>query len=229
MARTPSITAPRGAIDGFLRDGFIAGWACRPGVIERCHVRVLRGDDLIAEAMADFYRLDLLRAGMGLGHCGFFARLRTALPAGTHNLRLLMLPEAVEIAPPRPFILPETAAARAVLPPVPRARPTWRDADVLAHLAQFDLARHCQELGVTRFIDRAFRFILNRWADDDARAVYPASLEKGTLTAENFFTVTLNSEERRAMTTPLPAPFDYRFPFTTYAAAPHEPDGSQLR
>lgn len=218
MTPPPPLAAAKGGIDGFLRGGFIAGWACRPGTLARCHVQVLVEDRVVGEALADYFRLDLLQAGMGLGHCGFFARLRHELAPGPHTLRLLVLPEAVDIAAPRSFVMPETEAARAALPPAPRTRPCWRDEDVMNHLRQFDLARQYRELGAERFVDGVYRFVLNRWADDTARVAYPADLDKGTLTAENFFAITLGSAERRAMTTPLPAPFDYRFPFSSYAA-----------
>jgi hypothetical protein len=209
-----------GGLDGFTRDGFIAGWVCRPGVVARCHVRVLWEDEVLGEAVAESFRIDLLRAGKGLGHCGFFARLRRELPPGEHVFALVALPEdggEIEVARDLPLLMPADPEIRAHLPDSPRERPIWRDEDVLGHLAQFDLARHCREMGVDRFVDVVYRFALDRWADDSARGLYPSILEKASLTPEAFFSIILTSDERKGRQTPLPSPFDYRFPFPTYA------------
>lgn len=210
-----------GGLDGFTRDGFIAGWACRPGIVARTHARVLWEGESIGEAVADLFRLDLLRAGKGLGHCGFFARLRRELPPGEHVLSLVAMPEdgggEIEIARDLSLVVPADPEIRARLPLSPREPQVWRDEDVLAHLAQFDLPRHCREMGVERFVDVTYRFALDRWADDSARGLYPSILEKASLTPEAFFSIILTSDERRGREAPLPAPFDYRFPFSTYA------------
>ena len=214
-----------GGIDGFTRDGFIAGWACRPGIVARAHVRVRWEDEIIGEAVAEEFRLDLLHAGKGLGHCGFFARLKRELPPGEHVFALVAVAEdggEVEIARHLPLVMPADPEIRARLPDSPSERRIWRDEDVLGHLAQFDLPRQCREMGVDRFVDVTYRFALDRWADDSARGLYPSILEKASLTAEAFFSIILTSDERKGRQAPLPSPFDYRFPFSTYAtgAAP---------
>ncbi len=225
IASLPSAPLPmpvfEGGIDGFTRDGFIAGWACRPGVVTRCHVRVLWEGEVLGEAVAESFRTDLLHAGKGLGHCGFFARLRRELPPGEHVFSLAVVPEdglEIEIARDLPLVMPADPEIRAQLPESPRDRPAWRDEDVLGHLAQFDLARHCREMGVDRFVDVVYRFALDRWADDSARGLYPSILEKASLTPDAFFSIILTSDERKGRQTPLPSPFDYRFPFPTYAS-----------
>lgn len=224
LAAGASLSRPaavfEGGLDGFTRDGFIAGWACRPGVLARTHVRVLWENEPIAEAVADAFRLDLLHAGKGLGHCGFFARLSRELPPGEHVFTLIaVLADGgeIEIARDLALVMPADPEIRAGLPESPRERALWRDEDVLGHLAQFDLPRHCREMGVERFVDVVYRFVLDRWADDSARGLYPSILEKASLTPEAFFSIILTSDERKGRQTPLPSPFDYRFPFATYA------------
>ncbi len=221
IASTSSLVTFEGGIDGFTRDGFIAGWACLPGVVSRSRARVVWENEVIGEAVADSFRIDLLRAGKGLGHCGFFARLQRELPPGEHVFSLIVAAEAggegIEVARNLSLEMPAAPEIRARLPECPRERVAWQDEDVLGHLAQFDLPRHCREMGVNRFVDVVYRFILDRWADDSALSLYPAILEKASLTPEAFFSIVLTSDERKSRQTPLPSPFDYRFPFANYA------------
>lgn len=210
-----------GGLDGFTRDGFIAGWACRSGVIARHRVQVLWQNEVIGEAIADSYRRDLLQAGKGLGHCGFFARLRRPLPPGEHMFSLRIPHDApaaaVEIGDLPPLLLPAAPERRAMLPASPRARESWSDDDILTHLAQFDLARQCQSMGCARFVDVVYRFILDRWADENALGLYPPILEKASLTPDAFFSIILTCDERKGSAKPVPSPFDYRFPFASIA------------
>ncbi len=206
---------PRGSIDGIAADGTIAGWAWLPGCTQRCHVRILDSDgSVLGEALADVFRSDLLRAGMGLGHCGFFASVRRKLPPGPRALRLVEprldrpigREVLVDVPAPRPGAAPSVYVR-------PSARPAWRDEEVLAYLGQFELERHRQRMGTVRFVDVVFRYILNRWADDGGLSRYSEALDAGELTCEQVFAILLACEERKAIATPLPAPHDYRFPF----------------
>lgn len=209
--RTPP--AALGGIDGISPDGHIMGWAWQPGSAERSHIKIIMGDEILAEALADWFREDLLRAGMGLGHCAFFARPHVRLEPGEYLLELVDARLDVVIGPPggRLVIVPDEDADEATLDFSPRV--AWNDDEVLEALEHFDLTRQWETLGTARFVDAVFRFVLGRWADDDGMQGYVRALETGELAPEEFFRIILSSDERQAMRTPLPSPFDYRFPF----------------
>lgn len=217
QAAVPGSPRVLGGIDSVSPSGLIAGWAWRQDGQERCHVRIIRDGEVIAETLADAFRADLLRAGMGLGHCGFYARLRVPLPPGAQVLTLVEARLGVAIGSPlttevpRRLGQPPLASPLLVLTP----RPTWRDEDVLENLAQFDFAGQCEAMGFSRFVDVVFRFALGRWPESDSREAYVAALRSAEITPDAFVQEVLLSAERKGMTTPLPSPFDYRFPFHT--------------
>ncbi len=205
-----------GNIDGTSPEGFIFGWAWRAGTLERCHVRVLSDGRPVAEALADRFRRDLLEAGIGLGFCGFVARAQKPLAPGPHLLQLLEAKTETPIGREVRIEIPASAAektanARLALP---HPQTIWSDEDVLAHLAQFNLAAHHRRMGTLRFIDVTFRYVLGRWADEVGLNAYARELDSGALSPEQFFAALLRSKERKANPKPLPSPFDYRFPFT---------------
>ena len=213
-AEAPAEPQVLGGIDRVSESGQIAGWAWRGDGVERCHVRVLRDGEVVAEALADAFRADLLQAGMGLGHCGFYARLRVSLPPGPVVLQLVEARLGVAVGAPFALEAPSRlsqplASPLLVLTP----RPTWRDEDVLENLPRFDFAGQCEAMGAQRFVDSVFQFALGRWPEGASRQTYITALEAGDVHPDAFVEEVLLSPERKAMTTPLPSPFDYRFPF----------------
>ncbi|MBV9784705.1 MAG: hypothetical protein JO264_12920 [Acidisphaera sp.] len=203
-----------GGIDGLLQNRYVAGWAWRPGSTRACHVRVISAGEIVAEALADLYRADLLRAGKGLGHCGFQARLRVDLPAGDNVLALVEAATGSAVGPEVAvaYTLPLESVPLTPLAALIR-RGTWSDEDVLANLAGFHLEQHCREMGLPHFVDVVFRYILGRWAEEASLASYVRALRSGDLTPDSFFAEVLVSAERKRMTAPLPSPFDAHFPF----------------
>ncbi len=179
-----------------------------PGAV----VSIWRGRTMIAEARACLFRPDLLRAGYGHGHVGFVARLRARLAPGRVALTLtsggarkaarLTVPQAAE---------PPPATVEALLAP-PAA---WTVADLLAHPACIDWEAQCAALGEARFIDAAFRFVLNRWPSVAEAGVHGRALARRNVTAEGFLTKLLRSRERADMKPALMSPFDPDFLFDT--------------
>lgn len=207
-----------GRLDGFTQDGFIAGWARHIGKLEPVVVRILlhanKGKtEIIGEAAVRHYRHDLLEAGRNLGHCGFFARPRRPLPPGRYTFSVHVLPGGEEIASHTTVDWPGEGKNDPSLLPRSATPAFWTDEDVLAHLDQFDLAAHFRVMGAERFVDALYRFILDRWMDEGAHESYVGPLENGGLTPEELFRIILTSRERRSKGTPLPSPYDYRFPF----------------
>jgi len=212
----PSFAPLHGNIDGATPEGFIFGWAWRAGTLARCHVHVRSDGRLVAEALADLFRRDLLEAGIGLGFCGFVARAKKPLAPGRHLLQLLEAKTGTPIGREVRIDIAASAGEKAAdtRRSLPHSQTTWSDEDVLAHLSQFNLASHHRRMGTFRFVDVTFRYVLGRWADDVGLNAYARELDSGALSPEQFFAALLRSKERKANPKPLPSPFDYRFPFT---------------
>ena len=115
----------KGFVDGCVA-GEIRGWARDPGrPNRRVHVIAFEGDRVVAEALADQPRSDLVKAGHGDGRHGFRMRLPAALLNGKRRrLRveaivggqsLALKKGEFELAPPRPdeAAAAESAALRA--------------------------------------------------------------------------------------------------------------------
>lgn len=221
MDSHPSSSPALGGIDSLLQGRYVAGWAWRPGSGQPCHVRVISAGEIVAEALADLYRSDLLRAGMGLGHCGFQARLRVDLPAGDNVLALVEAATGTAIG--REVVV--TYAPALESPPVTPLsalirREVWSDEDVLSHVPSFRLEHHCRAMGLAHFVDVVFHYILGRWAEDASLASYVTALRSGALSPDGFFAEVLVSEERKRMAAPLPSPFDSQFPFRSESPIP---------
>jgi len=200
-----------GYLDSVTEDGRVLGWACRPGHVARLHVGIFLGERLVATAVAQSYRADLLAAGHGLGHCGFAARLREDPPPGPaeFGLRLLDMPSVMPC-----FTLAVPAIRRPAAVVVAGPSPRWTDADILQHLHQLRLPAQFAALGPERFVDAACQFVLGRWAEPPLIAAVRRDAAAGSFMAEDFVRGLIESDERRARADePLPAPFDSRFPF----------------
>ena len=100
-----------GHIETLTQEGVLRGWLRHSTAAQPSHVQVLHRQHVVAEAIAQDFRRDLLMGGHGHGHYGFLARLRVALPPGPCRVTLhlprmgLDAPMAVrvpELAPARP-------------------------------------------------------------------------------------------------------------------------------
>ncbi len=157
------------------------------------------------------FRPDLLRAGLSHGHHGFAARLRSQLPAGRASLTLRLNgepPIALRIDVPGIVPGPPRSVEQLLAPPAP-----WTAADLLAHSAclpwpQFQLA-----MGIDRFVDAAFRFVLQRWPSKAEGQVHARALARGAIKAEDLVVKLLRSRERADMPSGLMSPFDPEFLF----------------
>jgi hypothetical protein len=195
--------------------GTVEGWAMYRDSAAVCHVQVRLGDDVVAEDMADRFRPDLLQAGLGHGHCAFYARM-APLPPGTYALRLhdgrtgAPMDEAefamheVPLFEPRGKVSVETLLT-------PRNR--WRDADIIAAPACLQLGYNLVALGVERLVDRMFLFALGRWADPDGARHYAEVLAAGQQMPEDVMVTLLTSAERRSQSRDLTRPIDPDYPF----------------
>jgi len=173
-------------------------------------VTIWRGKTVVAEARACLFRPDLLRAGLGHGHYGFTARLRQRLPPGRVALTLTSgdTRVAVRLTVPPAAEPPPCTVEALIAPPA-----GWTVADVLAYPACIAWADQLAALGVARFIDAAFRFVLLRWPSAAESGVHARALTRGTVSAEEFVTRLLRSRERADMKPALMSPFDPDFLF----------------
>ncbi len=191
----------------------VAGWvrdASRPGA---CRVQVTLGGHVLAEAIADRFRPDLLRAGRGHGHYGFAARLRRPLPRGVATLTMHLPDRGVEA--PMAVEVPELdPPARATVEALLEVPPGWTTDDLLAHPACLDMAGNAARLGPARFVDAVFRFVLARWPSAAEARMNIDSLAVGRISPEALLLDVLRSRERADMDTRLPSPFAADFPFS---------------
>jgi hypothetical protein len=202
-----------GHIDEITAANWVAGWAWDGSPANRLHVGVFAGEALVAEAVADRFRADLLQAGRGYGHCGFVCRLRAQLAGGAIELRLQDRRSGQPIAPARVVPLPEPGTPdRTHL----FSAQVWSVRDVLACIDRFDLPRQCEEMGAERFVDVSYRFCLERWPRREEAESDRLNLQSGILAAEDLIRRLLLSDERRALGPSLPGAFDHRFPFRSF-------------
>jgi hypothetical protein len=97
----------------------------------------------------------------------------------------------------------------------PRPAPGhWTDADILDNSAQFRLEEQFAALGLERFVDTIYRFVLDRWPEEAMVEAVRRAHAAGRFSAEAFLRQTIESEERRDQADrSLPSPFHHRFPF----------------
>jgi hypothetical protein len=207
-----------GYVDEVTEDGRVLGWASRPGHVARLEVGIFHNGTLLARAVTQGFRADLLAAGHGLGHCAFAARLQTPPAPGRCDLGLglIGLPTVMKrypiAVPPirRPLANPAGTAAR------------WTDEDVLHNLPRLHLAAQLEALGVARFVDGGYQFVLGRWAEAEAIEAVRRDLAAGSFHPDEWLRTLIESDERRSRASEkLPTPFEPRFPFTYPCAAPY--------
>jgi hypothetical protein len=207
-----------GHIESLSPDGTVHGWVRDTDSAAPCHVQVLHGGALVAEAMAAMFRADLLRAGHGHGHYGFAARLHSPLPPGPCGVALhlprhgISAPMALAV----PVLDRMHAATVEQLLSVP---PSWTVADLLANPGCVDAGGNYGRMGGARFVDGTYRFVLGRWPSKAEALLHIGNLAHGRLSAEDFLVDMLSSDERADLGPELLSPFDPVFPFTFVGAA----------
>ncbi|NJO56329.1 MAG: DUF4214 domain-containing protein [Rhodospirillales bacterium] len=205
-----------GHLDACTGDGFLEGWARFERRREPCIVSIRLDGEVVGRALAAEYRADLLAAKVGHGHYGFRARLRRKLAPGRHvftlfeerscqcrcgtssNSRSTCRPSACGRMP---------CAWRSCSAP----RTEWTDAEVLANLDSLGLEDACAKMGVERFVDVAYMWVLGRRADEEGIRVYVTKISE-SMTPINLVSILLRSNERKAKTLPITSPFSPTFP-----------------
>jgi hypothetical protein len=198
-------------IEALTEGGLVVGWACDDKDAAPATVRIDQGNTLVAESRAMLFRPDLLRAGLSHGHHGFAARLRSALAAGPASFTIRVngdAPVALRLNVPANASAQPRSVEQLLAPPA-----AWTAADLLAHPAclpwpQFQLA-----MGIGRFVDAAFRFVLQRWPSKAEAQVHASALARGAMKAEDLVVKLLRSRERADMPPGLMSPFDAEFLF----------------
>ena len=207
-------------IDTCSADGVIQGWVRDDSRRAPCHVQVLLGGEKIAQAVANRFRGDLLRAGFGHGHYGFNARL-LKYPAPGPTAMLLHLPHLGASAPMQ-IVVPALQA-----PELRRVEellidpPGWTAADLLARPGCLDMDAALAALGAPRFIDAVFRFVFKRWPTPAETQANTDGLRAGRITPAGLLVECLASRERGDMDPGIASPFDRTFPFSIRIESPN--------
>lgn len=205
-----------GHVDQVAR-GLVLGWARGARNSRPCRVAVLLDGVVLGEAVAGLFRRDLLQAGIGHGHHAFAARLRVALPAGEHALRLRgadggtagegTIGEGTVAVPE-----PETRRPLTVEDLLARGD-RWRAEDVAGRIDCLALEANLLRMGATRFVECCYRFALGRWPHAHESAPPAGALQAGTLAPDALMRTMLASPERAGIDEPPPSPYDPSFPF----------------
>jgi hypothetical protein len=201
-----------GTAETVLPDRHILGWLRDTDASQPCHVQIRLGPAVVAEAVADLFRADLLRQGHGHGHHGFRARLRAEIPPGVANAALFLPGRGsfIRVRLTVPPLLPRPVTrVEALL----REEACWTVADLLAHPECLALESNLARMGAARFIDSVFHFALRRWPEKAEAAVYDHALETHDLTPAALLVELLSSRERAELDPALISPWHPEFPF----------------
>jgi hypothetical protein len=202
-----SILLFSGSIDAVDPIGRIAGWASRGNAIERLHVGIFHEGRLIAQAVTHHYREDLLKSGIGFGHCAFYARPMVALEPGSYKVELGLIGTTAERRSFRLEVPVFGASERRAAAPA-----TWTDEQIIKNVTAFALWAFLQSAGPARFTDGIYRFIHDRWPEDRIIRDVKMACERETFDPDTFFIEAMRSPERiQKRKTPLPSPFSPRF------------------
>jgi hypothetical protein len=202
-----------GHIESLTADGVVHGWVRDTDSLSPCHMQVLFQGEIVAEAMAAIFRADLLRTGHGHGHYGFGARLRRVLPQGRCSVAM-HLPAHGRTAPMGLVVPPLTLSGPVAVEYLLATPPSWTVDDLLAAPTCLDAVGNRTRLGTPRFVDGAYRFVLDRWPSKAESTLHTENLERGRLSPQDFLVDLLGSRERADLGAILPSPFDDAFPFT---------------
>jgi hypothetical protein len=202
-------------IDIISNYGTVEGWAIDGDTEYPCHIQVRLENTIIAEDIANKFRLDLLETGLGHGHYAFYAPIRTLSP-GIYPLRLFDGKTGLPIGndEERLIEVPSYAALpKKTIETLLSCRKSWQDEDIVAHPACLQIEQNFVHFGPKRFIDRVFRFALGRWADPAAIMDYSKLLTEQKMTPTENLLAVLRSSERQAQDRRLSRPGDPDFPF----------------
>jgi hypothetical protein len=203
-----------GRIESLSPDGVLHGWVRDGEDPAPCHAAVLQGTTIVAEAVAEEFRPDLLRSGCGHGHYGFRARLCQRLDEGPCSL-MLTLPRAGLSAPMSvtvPKLAPPDRVTVEMLLQIP---PGWTTGDLLEVPTCLNMERNHAAMATPRFVDAVFRFVLGRWPSDAEARHQAASLDGGIVSPTGLLVELLASRERADMPPGLVSPYHPGFPFAT--------------
>lgn len=205
----------QGYIDRIDEAGFVSGWVRDHAIQRPALIEIFEGDELIAQAVADQFRRDLFRDGVGHGHYGFRARILHNRPI-TSRLGLWSVAHEQWLNPEDGTIHESSQSQKdailsvqdLIMPPV-----GWEEGDLLEYTASLRLPRSLASMSPLRFLDIVHRYLLGRWSDDSARQRYLDPLRTTEIHPDDLFRTILISPERRTNGLPLTGPFSYQFPF----------------
>jgi hypothetical protein len=201
-----------GHIETLTPDGIVHGWVRDTGSLVPCHIQVLQAGEVVAEALAAQFRPELLRTGHGHGHYGFRARLQKNLPPGPCTVAL-HLPHHGRTAPMALMVPRLDQAAPIKVEALLADAPSWTVDDLLAAPGCLEASENRRRMGTPRFVDAAYRFVLDRWPSKAEQLLHTRNLDHGRLGPQDLLLDLLGSRERAELGTALPSPFDAVFPF----------------
>ncbi len=192
------------------------GWAVGSRQDAPCRLRIECDGRLLAQAVARGFRRDLLDAGIGHGHYAFTARFETKLPLADYVFSVFEA-GVDEVMPgncQEVFTLAEDPAEAPMrVEELLEQVDHWTDEDLLRQVGLLHLDANMAAMGIPRFVDVTFKYVLARWADPEGARGYGKALQDGKITPEGLFRELLLSEERRTVHLPLLSPYDSQFPY----------------
>lgn len=205
-------------IDTCTTDGFLEGWAHLEGSNLPAIIEVSAQGKIIAKAVADEYRWDLLSAKIGHGHYGFRARLKVTLEPGEHVLQIREARTGLTPQNGTEFLvkIPQTSrkeSQRTTVEELMMRRVEWTDSDAMENADALKMEKSCAHMGSERFVDVTYMFTLGRRADPDGLKRYAAALDSGELGAPDVFRILMQCDERRSIPSRLSAPFSEGYPY----------------
>ncbi len=190
----------------------LLGWARDPGAQGPAIVQIFAAGTLLAEAPAQWFRPELLQAGIGHGHYGFRARLRPPAPSGEIEITL-HLPRAGESLVARIALPHRPPASAASVESLIETPPGWTVQHVRAAPDCLDLAANLAAMGAPRFVDMVFHFALRRWPAPHEAQFYGRLIEAREISPNELLLELLDGRERAELDAALASPWDPEFPF----------------
>ena len=205
-----------GHIDLLRSPGYIEGWAHESDdAVHPIVLSVSAKGQVVAQGVANLYRVDLMEAGIGTGWCGFKLHASVGCDHLTGTpLSLRAMPGDKEIfqATFANVEIDDSSAPQTIEEIVKSDPTTLRSIEQLRGCA-FVFSKSIESGGIKAFVRAAYIYVLGRPADREGLLLYSHMIRNGDISPFGLLEVLSDSDEFRSRPHSLIAPTQPEFIF----------------